>query len=153
MPVQRARRPRQAQPGLVKISDRGRVFLVPPRTAFVPGACSVPCSAWDRNDRATLPLHERPLTGRACHSARTLAEPGHEGSRAGAATVWAQGTEPGSLAMLSLSEFSSPQVEPGTEKTLSLLLERQAKRMVGVAPTAAKWACSHSMLTGNPLAA
>ena len=90
----------------------GRVFLVPTCTAFVPGACSVPGSAWDRMGRAALPLHERPPAGRACHSGRTRAAPGCEGSRAGAETVWAQRTKTGSTAILSLSEFSSPQAEP-----------------------------------------
>ena len=88
----------------MKISDKGRVFLVPTRTAFVPGAFSVPGSAWDRTGRAALPLHERPPAGRACHSGR---------ARAGTETVWAQGTKTGSPAILSLSEFSSPQAPPG----------------------------------------
>ncbi|MBI3797740.1 MAG: hypothetical protein HY268_12335 [Deltaproteobacteria bacterium] len=50
----------QAPPGLVKIGDMGRVFLVPTLTAFVPGAFSVPGGAWDRTDRAALPLQEQP---------------------------------------------------------------------------------------------
>jgi len=79
----------RSNPGLVKIGDMGRVFLVPTLTIFVPEAFSVPGSAWDRKDRAALPLHERPQAGRACHLGRTRAEPGYEGGRSGAETVWA----------------------------------------------------------------
>ncbi|MBI3798261.1 MAG: hypothetical protein HY268_15020, partial [Deltaproteobacteria bacterium] len=62
----------------MKIGDMGRVFLVPTRTAFVPEAFSVPGSAWDRKERAALPLPERPPAGRACP--RTRALPGYEGN-------------------------------------------------------------------------
>src|SRR5262245_5541057 len=64
--------------GLVKTGDFGRVFLVLTLTAFVPGTFSFPGSAWERNGRAALPLHERTPAGRACQTGRAQAELGHE---------------------------------------------------------------------------
>jgi hypothetical protein len=42
-------------------------------------AFSFPGSAWERQGRAALPLHDRPQAGRACQAGRARALPGHEG--------------------------------------------------------------------------
>jgi hypothetical protein len=64
----------------VKIGDIGIVFLVLILPAFVPRTFSFPGSAWERQDRAALPLQERPQAGRACQAGRPRAEPGDEGT-------------------------------------------------------------------------
>src|SRR5262249_4037082 len=102
---------RRAQAGLMKIDDIGIVFLVTTLTAFVPGLFSFPGSAWKRKGRAALPRQEQPQAGRACQTGRARAEPGHEGSSAGAERVWAKETKTGFTAIISLIGFSSPQAQ------------------------------------------
>jgi len=63
----------------MKIGYIGIVFLVPTRTAFVPGGFSFPGSAWERKGRAPLLVHDRQPAGRAWQAGRARAEPGHEG--------------------------------------------------------------------------
>src|SRR5262245_20303044 len=65
--------------GVTKISDIGRVFsCADSLTAFVPGTCSLPVTAWEREGRAALPLSARLQPGRTYQAGHVRAEPGHE---------------------------------------------------------------------------